>query len=79
MSNSNAPWVGGVLTNIFQHVFLPLSEKVGMVLHPVSALKPKMLDNIDLGSCSATRWAGTHFITPAVHESIQTSILQPLR
>ena len=61
-----------IKTSIFQHVLLPLSEKDSMVLHPVSARKPKMLDNNDLGSCSATRLAEKHFITPAVPESIQT-------
>ena len=60
------------LTPVFQHVLLPLSEKDSMVLHYISARKPKMLDNNDLRSCSATRLAEKHFITPAVPESIRT-------
>ena len=47
-------------------VFLPLPNKGSMVLHPVSAWKPKIMDNTKWNSCSATQWEGTHFITLAV-------------
>ena len=60
------------LVNIFQHELLPLLDKENMASHPVSAWKPKIMDNTKLGSCSVTKWAGTHFTTVAVPGSIQS-------
>ena len=62
----------GILNEIFQHVFLPLPDKGSMVLHPVSARKPEIIDYTTRGSFSAAKWEGAHFITLAVPESIQT-------
>ena len=45
-------------------------EKDDEVSHSVSAQKPKMLDNTNLSSCSATRLTGKQFITLIVSESI---------
>ena len=53
--------------NIFQHVFLSLPDKGIMVLHPVSARKPKIMDNTKWGCCTEKNACWQMFIKNAHH------------